>query len=406
MTLMDYAIGMVLLSFITPCLIIVLVHIIRLKTAGKPRVKWKIALLGTLILSMTSMSLIVVNAKPVYEEYKFTHERVAYYEENYESLLEEVTPEDLEIEYGSEFEFDYNESFKLVDNTEIDTMELGEQEFTMDLLDELGYPVSFAYSITVVDTENPVIEGLCDLNLDYGAKFDVDSLDITATDPVDGDLEVLFSNADKVDPNTPGNYVVGVSTTDLNGNITEEEFGVKIGPKPIPKPEPKPEPQPIERLNSSGSGGAQSAPAGQSTQSIRFANGKVVPYYNGGSSGGQAIIDSNHSVATTWDMYQYVKTHANNDGSPTYFAGHDDGSFAHLKYVGMGETISVKDHSGNVTNYRVTNIYNTNNINIDGGWYPSDSAMNALDSFGGEGIMFQTCVGGNPASNLIIQARP
>ncbi|NLZ83702.1 MAG: hypothetical protein GX915_08560, partial [Clostridiales bacterium] len=93
MTLMDYAIGMVLLSFITPCLIIVLVHSIRLKTAGKPRVKWKIALLGTLILSMTSMSLIVVNAKPVYEEYKFTHERVAYYEENYESLLEEVTPE-------------------------------------------------------------------------------------------------------------------------------------------------------------------------------------------------------------------------------------------------------------------------------------------------------------------------
>lgn len=369
---------------------------------------------GIMLISLSfgiiMISNLIPEVKAQHKEIKFQQERKLFYEDNYEKMLKEIIDINKDHEYGKDFVFKGIKDFTIENMTKIDVLIIGEQDFEVSFIDELDYPVKFNYKQNIVDTNKPEIENVKDIEVKYGGKFTVDDLKITATDPIDGELKVKFAGDGKVDSKKPGKYIVEVSAVDKNGNIANDEFTVTVGPKPIPKvePEPKPKAQVKKQASVSQANNSTTAkPEAQGVQTIKFANSKIVPYYNGGSAKGQGIIDKNHNVASTWSMNQYVVTHSNADGSPTYFAGHDNAAFSHLKYIKIGEIISIKDHTGNVANYKVNNSYFVDNTPAGGGlYYPSDEGEAALHGFTGEGIMFQTCVNNNPARNLIITARP
>lgn len=360
----------------------------------------RVSMLGIIATALIlGLSVVAVKALPLYEEYKFEQARIAYYEEHYDEIYDKFVDSLEDIEYGDEYKITPPEGFILQNSSEVDTMKVGKQEIVLEALDVLGYPVTFEYEVNIVDTQKPKIEGVKDLTLEYGDKFDVDKLEITASDPVDGDLKVSFDG--EVDTQKAGKYEIKVIAEDENENNTTEAFKVTVNPKPQPKP----------TVNTSGSKNTNTSKPQNNTQqnqSIKFANGKTVVYYNHGSATGQRTIDNNIHVATTWDILHYRKTHSGTDDAPTYLAGHENGAFSHLKNVKHGEVITVKDHNGNSASYKVTSIYQTwNSISSSGkSTIPSQETLSKLNAFTGEGIMFQVCVNGNILNNLIIEARP
>lgn len=88
------------------------------------------------------------------------------------------------------------------------------------------------YNYKIVDTQNPIIEGVADKEIFKGDDIDLKA-GISAKDPVDGELEISIEGEVKKDE--VGEYLIKVKATDKNSNESTAEFKVKVKEKIIPK---------------------------------------------------------------------------------------------------------------------------------------------------------------------------
>lgn len=147
--------------------------------------------------------------------------------------IEESTKAKIEqkVEYGDDIKditFRINtengeKEAKLVDlNPEVDTMKVGKTEHNLELKDE-----EFEVTVIIEDTQKPVIKGVKDVIELKGEKVNVEkelNKLITAEDPVDGKVEVIFDI--NKDEKKEYNYNVIASATDKNNNNVSEKFEV------------------------------------------------------------------------------------------------------------------------------------------------------------------------------------
>ncbi len=107
---------------------------------------------------------------------------------------------------------------------EVDTMTVGNTEHRLELEDEI-----FDVTVVVEDTQKPVIKGVKDVIDFEGEEVDIEEElknMITAEDPVDGELDVVFEIQE--DKEKENNYHVTAEATDENGNKTTERFEVVV----------------------------------------------------------------------------------------------------------------------------------------------------------------------------------
>src|SRR5690606_22638573 len=107
---------------------------------------------------------------------------------------------------------------------EVDTMTVGNTEHRLELEDEI-----FDVTVVVEDTQKPVIKGVKDVIDFEGEEVDLEEelkKLITAEDPVDGELDVVFEIEE--DRDKENNYYVTVEATDENSNKTTERFEVVV----------------------------------------------------------------------------------------------------------------------------------------------------------------------------------
>ncbi len=84
---------------------------------------------------------------------------------------------------------------------------------------------------TVEDTQYPEIEiDQEEILIRQGTETDLKENVLSATDPVDGDVE--FAIESELDIDTPGEYEAKVVATDKNGNSSEKTFMVNVKAKP------------------------------------------------------------------------------------------------------------------------------------------------------------------------------
>lgn len=108
---------------------------------------------------------------------------------------------------------------------EVDTMTVGNTEHKLELED-----IIFDVTVVIEDTQKPVIKGVKD-SIEF-EDLAADKIEeelsklITASDPVDGDLEVTFT----INPieDKENEYDVTVEAEDKNGNKTTEKFKVVV----------------------------------------------------------------------------------------------------------------------------------------------------------------------------------
>lgn len=158
------------------------------------------------------------------------------------------------IEYGEDIKdktFTFNTEdgeieAKFTDlSPEVDTMKIGKTEHQLEMEDE-----TFDVTIIVEDTKKPVISGVEDIIELEGEEVDIEKelkKLITAEDPVDGELEVVFKIEE--DKDNENNYNVTAEATDVNDNKTTEKF--KVAVKIVEKEEEKADKKAEEEKSSS-----------------------------------------------------------------------------------------------------------------------------------------------------------
>lgn len=152
----------------------------------------------------------------------------------------------LSFEYGAEissdrFEIERNNDKVEIQVKNIDTMKLGKTEYTANALEGLKTII-----VDITDTQNPIIQGENEFDVKFDKEFNLSEFlnsKLSASDPVDGKLELSFIHEDLVEP---GDYEVKVSAKDKNGNTTVKEVLIKMTEDKlvnVDEPEPtKPEP--------------------------------------------------------------------------------------------------------------------------------------------------------------------
>lgn len=311
------------------------------------------------------------------------------------------------FEYGEPATIQYDtEAFELISgHTSVDTQFTHEGSVTLELFNtEVKRSHTYTFPYQVQDTAKPTLHGVRDLVLLEGST---ERPKITATDVVDGDIDVTYDQ--DVDYNKVGSTKVTVSATDKHGNATTAVFTVTIEPKPVPK-------QPIVVSSKPKASTPQNkpvaAPSSQPRSSIRFdQTGEVIRFAHAGIAGGMAHIDTYTNQATTWEVIG-PKVHSNTDGAPTYIAGHVSDAFRSLPKLKMGSTITVVDHTGHTQTYV---LYNGFTLDVEDSGrgnktvVPKDpSVWNRIyDMDGVEGITLQTCTPNNTQESIyIVQAKP
>lgn len=141
-----------------------------------------------------------------------------------------VTETTYSVEYGTEFDYKSLE-FKLsmsglninIEN-KVDTMTLGEQTLSFNIDEN-----EFEKVVTVVDTQMPVIEGKDNIEITQGDTLNLKEL-YSASDPIDGDLELTFT---EYDLNKVGEQKITVSAKDANENEAKLELTLKVNEKAV-----------------------------------------------------------------------------------------------------------------------------------------------------------------------------
>ncbi|MGC6769438.1 immunoglobulin-like domain-containing protein [Enterococcus sp. LJL51] len=274
--------------------------------------------------------------------------------------------------------------------------------------------------ITFIDRTPPDLT-FKNLTIPHGTPFDPLS-ELSVTDNVDGDLKEKVVVKGKVNTSSAGSYTLTYSVTDSSSNhiakdrtiIVADEIIIAESPPPeepaIPLDEPIPETPPAEisqapiaeeeipTISTPPAEPTQPPAPVYSANTLNFL-GVPIPYQNGGTGSGQAIIDGNpYGTASTWGG---AAVQSGVDGQNTHFIGHNPGIFASVLSLSTGSVITVTDSAGTSTDYVVQSI-----LTVDD--YGNDLASGAnhwdltVGTGGGERITLQTCI--TPDINLMVLA--
>lgn len=140
------------------------------------------------------------------------------------------------IEYG-EKEIDLKKyvqtcNGEIVGISEVNTMEIGEQEIVLTLSDGT-YSKEVKKVIEVKDTKAPEIELEKEsVEIEEGEEYDPKSNVVSVTDLVDGNIEE-YTIEGEYDVNTAGEYTITVIAKDKNDNETKKEFTLAVKEKEV-----------------------------------------------------------------------------------------------------------------------------------------------------------------------------
>lgn len=156
-----------------------------------------------------------------------------------DGLKIEFISEAKEIEYGSSFDAkELVKSFtgNVKEYPTIDTTKLGEQEIYF-LLEREGVEKKISYSITIVDTQAPVITFSKEpLEIKQNTDFKEQDAIASVKDSVDGDIpytqgsleDNTYTVISDVDTGKEGTYTITVKAKDKHGNASEKSIQVQV----------------------------------------------------------------------------------------------------------------------------------------------------------------------------------
>ena len=135
------------------------------------------------------------------------------------------------IEYGSKVDpADLVRTYKgKLKVPKIDTMTVGIQDLVYTISSE-GYSKDFIKTVSIVDTQKPVIKvkGDTKYTIRAGQALGFSEDDVTASDPVDGQLKV--ESYGNVNTNRAGRYIKTFRATDANGNTSVRRVRIVVLP--------------------------------------------------------------------------------------------------------------------------------------------------------------------------------
>lgn len=82
-------------------------------------------------------------------------------------------------------------------------------------------------TVTVMDTESPVIVPVNDITVEQGAEFDLKT-PIQVTDNVDSTFDIIVSDDDSFDTEYPGTYAVIIDVYDYAGNKSSVTYNIEV----------------------------------------------------------------------------------------------------------------------------------------------------------------------------------
>jgi len=135
----------------------------------------------------------------------------------------------------------------------------------------------------------------------------------------------------------------------------------------------------------------------QTTPQTLYIAGAAISFQEGGQGGGQAIIDGNLNLAST---YGGAAHYSAADNQNTHFIAHNPGVFSCLLSLAVGNVITITDSNNIPANYIVREIHVSNVEGYDT-QTGEDLWYRILDSGNTERVTLQTCLGEN---RLIITA--
>ncbi|MGM9835081.1 MAG: glycoside hydrolase family 25 protein [Bacilli bacterium] len=169
--------------------------------------------------------------------YKY-HKKNDGSKEEIEAVIKVQTIEDLTIEFNSKVkvsELIASINGNIIDDSFIDTTKLGKNKVKFSYINDDNIRVNYSFDINVVDTVPPLIWNAKTYTIYKGNNFDYsnvlcgDNYDSNPTCVVEGEYDV----------NKLGIYPLTFKGTDSSGNVTTEEFVLKVINPPIsstPKP--------------------------------------------------------------------------------------------------------------------------------------------------------------------------
>ncbi len=124
----------------------------------------------------------------------------------------------------------------MVDITNVDMNTVGSFDVIYEVENLRGIKSAKTLTIEIVDTIEPVFEGLQNLTLEVGANEPDWLSGVTVNDNYDGDIILTLDNIDTkdLDMNTPGTYEVVYRVIDENNNEAEETIIITIVCSVIP----------------------------------------------------------------------------------------------------------------------------------------------------------------------------
>lgn len=194
-----------------------------------PKVLTGIIITGIVISALLGFKAFQVRGDPSDDSTPKKDDVVVSEEFDYEEyLIKHKNDLSIELEYGEEFNPQYDSTLLTLVTEDIEIKgKAGFEKVSLLFEDKEGNFHTLQYEITIVDYDFPELEGVRDVHVDYGKPFSAESLGITATDPVDGPLEVELKG--NVDTDKEGIYAVTARAEDLNQNAVGEEFFVVVG---------------------------------------------------------------------------------------------------------------------------------------------------------------------------------
>ncbi len=166
-------------------------------------------------------------------------------EDLYDSISIGFTEPQLVLEYGDDL-FDVLDTVTYADGEldvsqeTVDTSKVGTNAllYGVTKTDEYGQTATryFSQSIEVVDTNYPEIQLEKELlEVTLGGKADLNANIVAVTDVVDGDLQLSetlqpgsYVISHSISYKKAGTYPVTVEAMDANGNVTSDQFNVKV----------------------------------------------------------------------------------------------------------------------------------------------------------------------------------
>lgn len=196
--------------------------------------KWKKLVVAIALIGIVASSVLGFRAIRAWIVSPNRDDPVIQEEFDYDSyVLNNRNDFSVELEYGEEFNPKYDENVLTLITKDVKVDDrAGEQKISLLFQDNNENFHTMQYRIIIKDSHPPKINGVADIHIDNGKEFSPKDIGITATDPVDGDLEVELKGDLSV--TEPGIYTMEAVAVDKNFNKASKKFFVIVGSKNEP----------------------------------------------------------------------------------------------------------------------------------------------------------------------------